>query len=24
MTMIKDSIPFVKLYSQDTSWWSLS
>jgi len=23
MTM-KDPIPIVKLYSQDTSWWSLS
>jgi len=23
MTMT-DPIPFVKLYSQDTSWWSLS
>jgi len=21
---MKDPIPFVKLYSQDTSWWSLS
>jgi len=24
MTMIYDQIPFVKLYSPDTSWWSLS
>jgi len=24
MTVIKDSIPFVNLCSQDTSWWSLS